>query len=385
MVVAHWQVDLIAPYELTLKDRAAWLAMIAATPEFATPFLHPDYTQLVGTLRADTCIGLLRRGSELIGVFPHQRRPLRFARALGAPFSDGHALLTPDNVSIEGSNALRVMGLGAFRFTNLIDPHGCFAGHVEEMHETFLTWVDDQPGCTMAELREVHNAQAKKMRRFRRLVEQDFGGYRLEVDCRDRSMLDRLLTLKRAQLRRTGLHDVLASPQAQGLTDLLWNERSLGVRGQLSVLWFDARPAAFEFNLVAGDYMSGWLIAYEPDLQRYSPGMILAEELIDALPHQGVRIYDKGISFGRYKKYTSNTCGRRAAGTAYSDVCGGRLRASLAQAYRALEGGPASAPVPLATRVRRRFDHIMEAELAWSRRLGGLREALRPAEPAAVK
>lgn len=375
------QVDIVSPDELDGRTRAAWLELLVETPEFATPFLHPDYTAIIGRLRRDTAIAVYRRGQRVIGIFPHQRRPLGFARAVGAPFSDGHGIITAESGQLDSTAALSLARLGAFRFTNLIDPHGCFADARREMKETFMTWIEDRPGQTIFDLRQTHSNHAKKMRRVYRQVEEDFGSWRLELDCRKPDVFRRLLDMKSDQFRRTGLHDVLASPFAAGLMERLWNERALGVRGQLSVLWFADRPAAMEYNLVSGEYMSGWIISFETEFHRYSPGLILAEELIAKLPEIGIRIYDKGVSYGRYKKYTSNVCGQRCEGVAFGTGANAAMRAVTSQAYNRLETGTGEKFGQLAARVRRRFDHIMEAELDPGRRLLGLSHALTAQRP----
>jgi CelD/BcsL family acetyltransferase involved in cellulose biosynthesis len=368
----HLRVETVQPGDLTRLECAAWLAFLVETPEFATPFLHPDYTQLVGRLRPDTAVSVIRKGTKIVGFFPHQRRPLRFARAVGAPFSDGHGIVATDGAGLNGPEVLGLAGLGAFRFTNLIDPEGCFRTARCEMTETFMTWISDQPGETLRNLRQTHTNHAKKMRRVYRQVDDEQGGWRLEIDCRNEAIFRRLIALKSEQFVRTGLHDVLASPFARAMLDQLWKSPMPGLRGQLSVLWFSDQPVAMEYNLVSGDYMSGWLIAYEPDYQRYSPGLILAEELIGTLPNIGIRIYDKGISYGRYKKYTSNVCGRRADGIAFGTDAPARLRQWSSRAYGDLERLGGDRLGSLAGRVRRRFDHIMEAELGWTRRIAGI-------------
>ena len=41
------QIDVLAPSDLTVQDRAAWRAFQAADPELASPFLSPDWVDIL--------------------------------------------------------------------------------------------------------------------------------------------------------------------------------------------------------------------------------------------------------------------------------------------------------------------------------------------------
>ncbi|MBW8882255.1 MAG: GNAT family N-acetyltransferase, partial [Asticcacaulis sp.] len=85
---------LLKAHDLTARDLTAWRAMAAATEAFASPLLSPEFTRAVAEVRDDVHVAVYRRGAEIVGFLPHHRRPGRFARPAGAPFSDYSALIT---------------------------------------------------------------------------------------------------------------------------------------------------------------------------------------------------------------------------------------------------------------------------------------------------
>ena len=95
------QVDIIRPEALSDAERDAWAAFQQATPAFASPLLSAGFTDLVGAVREDVAVAVARRDGQIVGFLPHHRRPFRFARPVGAPFSDYHAFVSAPDPEIE--------------------------------------------------------------------------------------------------------------------------------------------------------------------------------------------------------------------------------------------------------------------------------------------
>ena len=98
--MARTSVETVRPAALSLRDRAAWLSLIRARPEYDTPFLHPDFAAAVGGVRDDARVALVLRGDHLIGVLPHHRRPAGLARPLAAPLNDVHGLVAAQGAGL---------------------------------------------------------------------------------------------------------------------------------------------------------------------------------------------------------------------------------------------------------------------------------------------
>jgi CelD/BcsL family acetyltransferase involved in cellulose biosynthesis len=59
--------------------------------------------------------------------------------------------------------------------------------------------------------------------------------------------------------------------------------------------------AALHLGLRSGEVWHSWFPAYNPDLDRYSPGLVLMLELAAAAPALGIREIDLGKGEARYK------------------------------------------------------------------------------------
>jgi hypothetical protein len=54
-------------------DIDSWRSMQSSSPEFANPFLSPQFAVIVGELRPNTRVAVLSEGSSVVGFFPFER------------------------------------------------------------------------------------------------------------------------------------------------------------------------------------------------------------------------------------------------------------------------------------------------------------------------
>src|ERR1700756_3330920 len=90
---ARLEAWVVRPGELDPAELAMWRAMQAATPAFGNPLLGPDFAVAVGEVRADARVAVFHRRSQPVGFLAFHRRPRGFARPIGAPLADYHALV----------------------------------------------------------------------------------------------------------------------------------------------------------------------------------------------------------------------------------------------------------------------------------------------------
>ena len=81
------------PQQLSDLDWAAWAQMRAENPDIRSPYFHPDYTRLLAELRPDVrIVSQYDANGTPIAFLPVQGK--RFARPVGSPMSDYHAIIT---------------------------------------------------------------------------------------------------------------------------------------------------------------------------------------------------------------------------------------------------------------------------------------------------
>jgi CelD/BcsL family acetyltransferase involved in cellulose biosynthesis len=358
--------DLVRPADLTAHDIAAWRAMQAAEPAFASPLLGPDFAQAVGEVRADARVAVLRRDDETVGFLAHHRRPSGFARPVGAPFCDYHALVCGPGAGLDAGEALAAAGLGRLRLTGLVDPFGQFKDAVAGRTIGHRIILDDTAQAYLQRLRAGSQNRFKNHRRYRRVLEKDLGPVRLVAHDADPAAFETLMAWKRRQLAESGLHDFLGADWARVLMRRLHQTRGGGFEGLMVSLYAGDRLVAAHFGVRLGDWFLPWIGAFDPGLKAYSPGLVHQIEAIGAMTGLGLRVYDLGASNDHWKQMFALDRLEIGTGLATSPTIGGRLARSCDRVWTA----------PGAGRVRRRLDQINAVELTFGGRLQGAVHAM---------
>lgn len=364
------QAEIVRPRELSPKDRAAWAEFRAATPAFRSPLLTPEFADIVSDVRPDSAVAVLHRGGRAVGFFAHHRRPEGLARPIGAPWSDYHGLIAAPDAGLEGVEVLRAAKLAAFRFSALVDPYGVFASVGAHEHEAYLIALAGSGEDYWEGLRAASPKRFKNMRRLEHKLAREVGEISLTAPDHDPAAFERLLEWKSDQFRRTGLHDVVATPWSRHLMRRLFALREGPMRGLLITLRVGERPIAAHFGVQVGDAYHPWLAAYDPALAPYSPGMTILSEAIRAMPGLGLKNYDLSAGSDHYK---------RPFASEQAVIREGVLRvqgAGLGRSLERLSGVLGPKPAQTLRRVGRRLDHIAATELSFSGRVQGLATAL---------
>ena len=288
------QPDLLHPSDLDPPDAAAWRALQAGSPAFASPLLGPAFARAVGEVRQDARVAVWRQDGRAVGFLPHHRRPNGFARPIGGPFSDYQALVSAPEFELSGGEALREAGLRALRVGGLIDPEGLFAGSEADETPAYRIRLDANPEAGLERLRRASRNGAKNHKRYARKLERDAGPLRLAGPDTDQAAFDRLLAWKSAQLKGTGLHDFLEVPWMRQLLQRLFEAREGEFQGMLLSLYAGEVQVAGQFGVRLGGWFHPWIAAIHPDYSAYSPGHVFLWEAVAAMPSLGLSTFDLG-------------------------------------------------------------------------------------------
>ena len=112
---------------------------------------------------------------------------------------------------------------------------------------------------------------------------------------------------KRAQLAATGQTDIFDAGWTLRLMQDLFERRDPDFGAALFTLHFGDRLAAVHLHLHGKQTVHGWLIAHDPEFERYSPGILLFQDILrwmDATPYSRL---DLGPGDYRFKRELANT------------------------------------------------------------------------------
>ncbi|WP_458248803.1 GNAT family N-acetyltransferase [Streptomyces sp. MAI_2237] len=295
----------------------AWHRAMEESPQYANPFLAPEFAAAMARHRHGGVVAVLREEQEPVGFFPHQRSAFGVGRAIGLGLSDCQALVHRPGVTWDPPELLRACGLSVFEFDHLVEEQKPFERYLTG---TFASPVIDLPeeGNGYVEmLRRTSPRHTKTTLAKERRLRSDEGEVRFVFDERDRRVLRTLMQWKSAQYRRTGRMDRFARPWIVDLVDDLFTVREQHLTGVLSVLYAGDRPVAAHFGPRSHTVLAGWFTAYDPAFGRYSPGLVMHMRMIEAAGRHGVRLVDLGRGDMEYKNWLKTRELRVGEGLAY--------------------------------------------------------------------
>jgi CelD/BcsL family acetyltransferase involved in cellulose biosynthesis len=361
------KVEILHPSELRPGELRSWSSLQASTPEFGNPLLGPDFAVLVGGLRRDARVAIWRDGRRAAGFLGFHRTLGGFARPIGAPFSDYHALVSaPDRARTD--LGLAAAGLQGIRLTGLIDPHRVFAEGLEAVvaHRIDLSMGADD---YLARLWASSRNRWRNFKRYARRMDSELGALRIAAPDASRETFASLMAWKRRQLAATGLHDFTSSPWVMEMFHRLFETRDAAFGGLMIGLYAGQRPVAAHFGVRQGDWYHPWIGAYDPELAAFSPGVVHQVMAAQAAAGVGVRIYDLGPRADRSKAMFAN---------AWTVVREGLATGPSLPARIAVESERMLAPtggLAFLGRARNRWDHVAAVELTLGGRIAGMARA----------
>ena len=343
--------------DMSEADWAIWAEIRANTPALRSPYFHPDYTRLLADLRPDVRVVCEHdTDGTPIAFLPIQGQ--KFARPVGAPMSDYHAIITAED-DITYNSLLSGTGIGAYHYSCATDVNRLNQIQVLSTSQTAAIDIMGTADDWRASRDGSYRRHLKSNRRRTRKAEESIGPKRIDLFSRNIDVYAALLKWKREKFAQTGKYDVLSAEWTQSLIRTLWERgTSASLRCDMHALYFGDRLAAIDLGLSDGDVFHSWMVAYDDDLSEYAPGIQLLEALIDATPDTGYKRIDMGEGLGGYKRHYATASESVVTGLVPLAGAAGRLSRIYAATERWGVGRLKDAPGKL----RRRYSQIAACE-----------------------
>jgi CelD/BcsL family acetyltransferase involved in cellulose biosynthesis len=361
----------VHPSALTAEEIGAWQDLRSAHADYATPLLSPGFANLVGAVRRDARVTLIRGDRGLIAVLAHFRRPDGLGRPLGAPFADYSGPIVREGAKLSLKAIITLSGLTAWRSTSMIDPWLALPDRGEAGEMTSIIRPGTMtPADYFESRRALHPKRFKNFRRLERQALQDHPNLRFDWGTPSDALREQLFALKSAQYRDSGLVDLIHATHARPILDAV----AVSPLGFQTSLWKGERLVSAHFGVREGRAFHPWISAYAPDFAHYSPGNLLLKKIIEHMPEMALNEYDLAEGHDHYKKYYTNS-GRAVYDSVAVGASFGAHYFNMQQSVWALAGrsGDGSA----LRRLLRRIDHAAISERRTSARIADLVHALR--------
>jgi CelD/BcsL family acetyltransferase involved in cellulose biosynthesis len=251
---------------------------------------------------------------------------------------------------------LSALDVGRYDFSHIREEDRGFAPYARGR---CLSWIVDLPDGYEPYARQRRAAGVSALKEFdrkRRKVEREIGATVFTANSVCKADLDRMIALKREQYRATGQTDIFAAGWTLKLVEDLFARDAPGCGGRLFTLHIGGELAAAHFHLAGERTIHAWLIAHEMAFERYSPGLLLFQDILRWMDTQTYDRLDFGYGDYRFKTELSNV-----QQTLMHGFVGAPSAASLAReaAYgvrRVAEALPLGAASELPGKAMRRLD-----------------------------
>jgi CelD/BcsL family acetyltransferase involved in cellulose biosynthesis len=293
------KVEVLAAADLGAPEVARWSELQQADASYRSPFFRPEFMSAVARVR-DVRVAVIEEAGAVAGFFPFEVCARRTGRPLGWPHSNYHGPVVDAAASVEPRHLVRASGLATWSFDHLPIELTAFAPYAfGQGRSPYLDLSDGFEPYVYS--RRAHSDVRDTLGKTARRLAREVGPVRFVPESDAADLLAQLLEWKRRQYAETGVRDTLADAGSRELLGQVHAMGGAGFAGALSVLYAGDVVVALQFGLRSGSVWHCWFPAYNRELRRYSPGLMLLLELARAAPPLGVCEIDLGKGEAPYK------------------------------------------------------------------------------------
>ncbi|MET0293575.1 MAG: GNAT family N-acetyltransferase [Phenylobacterium sp.] len=352
-----YEIEVMRPGEMTGARVARWAALQAASPLFDSPFLSPGWARAVEAAQGSRAakVAVVRQGGRDVGFLPATCAG-DVALPLGAPMCDYQGLVAEPGVAVDPRALVNALGVARLDFSQMLATDAAFAPHARGRTVSHLIDVPVGYGAYAAERKAAGVGLIKDCDRKRRKAEREAGAPTFTAFSRSESAFEQMLAWKRAQFRATAQTDIFATGWTLSLLKALFAGRDPDFGAALFTLHFGDRLAAVHLHLRGRHTIHAWMIAHDAEFERYSPGLLLFQDILGWMDDTPYARLDLGCGDYRFKRELAN---------AQVEICDGFVglpstaafaRAAAYEVRKAVEKMPLGPVSELPGKAMRRLD-----------------------------
>jgi len=325
------RVTVVRPAELGIGEEKQWREFQTSYPSAA----HPNYslTFARAACRADENgrVAVAEDGGTIRAFLPYSRGSDGIATALGGGQTGVDGVISA-NDPIDLRHVVRRAGLRGLRFGHApagqtsVDPYR-YGGDYHWQQVRFAD-LGNGYGAYVEALPKSVTKRISRTAGYRRALEREAGEVRLEWNSADPANLSLLLEWKSAQFEY--VREWLSIPSSRPMVLELAVSENEDCTGVTSVLYAGSTPVSIVLSLRAGHILAPWILAYDPDYSRFSPGTIEWLALFEEAAARGVETLDFGYGDDRYKERFGTGSYLVGGGAVWAS----RLESAARSAYR---------------------------------------------------
>lgn len=344
------RLETIHPKELGPAEFARWRAHQRANVALRSPYLTPEWAQLIGAARNDARVCVIDHGE---GFFGAQRLSRFAAMGLGAPIADYQGLIARPDLRIEPRAICRALGVGRIDVANA--PAGTLPAPAGEDG----SWIAEMRGgrdLYEAALKQRRSEFVRQTDKKARKLARECGPLEFRARSTNRADFETLIAWKNGQLERTGQPQIWARPWVRRALDACFEARANEFAGLLFTLQARDKLIAAAFCLRGESVLHFWLLGHDSAYDNHSPGVQLARQTIHWAAEHGLAEADFGTGDYQYKRQLSTTQRALARGVIAGPSWSGAVRRAEHALRARIEGLPQPRLAALPGKAMRRLD-----------------------------
>jgi CelD/BcsL family acetyltransferase involved in cellulose biosynthesis len=300
-------VTVVRPDELGPGEEKLWREFQNSYPMGA----HANYslTYVRAACRADGNgrVAVAEDGGVIRAFLPYTKGSDGMATVLGGGQTGVDGVIS-SNDPVDLRRVVRRAGLRGWRFSHApagqtaVDPYRYEGGY----HSQEVRFADLRGGYD-AYRQALPKSVTKRIARtagYRRALERELGEVSFEWNSGDPANRDLLLKWKAAQFEY--VRQWLSSPSSRPMVEELATSDNEDCTGITSVLYAGTKPVSIVLSLRSGHILIPWILTYDSEYSRFSPGTIEWLALFEEAAARGVQILDFGYGDDRYKQRFGN-------------------------------------------------------------------------------
>lgn len=299
------QVESVRPDELTGSALSRWRCYLRDEPLLHSPYLCPEFVSIVGQVRSGVEVAVIRDGGQIAAFLPF-RRCGHTGRPIAGGADDCQALIAAPDWQADAVDVVNASGLCLYEFTHMRAGQASFAPYHRTTATSHIVRFTDGADAYERERRTVRKNLHANLAAKRRRLERQFGPISFTLHDPEPGRLHTLLEWKDEQNRRLGIGALTENVWLVDMLERIHAAQTDQFAGVLSTLCVDGRPIAAHMGMRSATVLHQWFPAYDRTFGRFSPGLILLQEMCRAAADAGLREIELGPGHEDYKARFAN-------------------------------------------------------------------------------
>jgi CelD/BcsL family acetyltransferase involved in cellulose biosynthesis len=298
----------IRPDELGASEEELWRKFQTSIPLLGYPWFSLTYIRALSRSEERGRVAIVEDDGAIRAFIPYTKDDDGAGLTLGRGWSSLDGPIS-SNYPINLRPVIRSLGLPVWRFRHApagihpLDPHRYHGSHHED-----LIYVADLRDGYEGYKRSLPKKGAKAVSRAatsRRALQREVDEVSFEWNSKDPSHLSLLFDWK--SIHFDNVRRWWSKPSVKTLLHYLADSDSVDCSGLTSVLYAGTEPISIILSLRRDNILAPWVIAYNPEYSRFSPGTIEWYSLIEEAATRGVTSVDFGFGDYSYKQRFGNS------------------------------------------------------------------------------